>query len=292
MQSLAPIVVFTYNRLESTQKTIEALKLNDLANESDLFIYNDGPKNINVLAKVTNVREYLKTINGFKSITIIEREENLGLANSVIEGVSEIIQKYGKVIVVEDDLVTSRNFLLFMNQALSFYETNQKVFSVAGYTFPLKSLNDSIQDYYVGYRASSWGWGTWTDRWANIDWNVSTYNNFKQNLFVQYKFTRGGIDLPRMLKKQMSGQINSWAIRWCYNQFVQDTYTVFPTISKVQNIGFGEDATHTKDSNRYYTTLDNGNKKRFEFNEDLVINKTIAREFRSKFSLWRRFWHS
>jgi hypothetical protein len=292
MQSLAPIVVFTYNRPESTQKTIEALKLNDLANESDLFIYSDGPKNINVLAKVTNVREYLKTINGFKSITIIEREENLGLANSVIEGVSEIIQKYGKVIVVEDDLVTSRNFLLFMNQALSFYETNQKVFSVAGYTFPLKSLNDSIQDYYVGYRASSWGWGTWADRWANIDWGVSTYNNFKQNLFVQYKFTRGGIDLPRMLKKQMSGQINSWAIRWCYNQFVQDTYTVFPTISKVQNIGFGEDATHTKDSNRYYTTLDNGNKKRFEFNEDLVINKTIAREFRSKFSLWRRFWHS
>jgi hypothetical protein len=272
-----------------TKETIEALQKNELANESELYIFSDAPKNSSEIEKVYGVREYLKTIRGFKSITIIERDRNFGLANSIIEGVSVIIKKYQKVIVVEDDLVTSTNFLLFMNQALGFYETNKKVFSISGYTFPLKSLNGSIQDYYIGYRASSWGWGTWEDRWVEIDWDVSTYSNFKLNLFKQYKFTRGGIDLPGMLKKQMKGQINSWAIRWCYHQFLKNTYTVFPTISKVQNIGFGDDATHTKDSNRFFTTLDNENKRRFEFNEDLIINKTIAREFRSKFSLWRRF---
>ncbi|MDX9697930.1 MAG: glycosyltransferase, partial [Bacteroidales bacterium] len=286
---LSPIVIFTYNRLLQTKETIEALQKNELANESELYIFSDAPKNSSEIEKVYGVREYLKTIRGFKSITIIERDRNFGLANSIIEGVSVIIKKYQKVIVVEDDLVTSTNFLLFMNQALGFYETNKKVFSISGYTFPLKSLNGSIQDYYIGYRASSWGWGTWEDRWVEIDWDVSTYSNFKLNLFKQYKFTRGGIDLPGMLKKQMKGQINSWAIRWCYHQFLKNTYTVFPTISKVQNIGFGDDATHTKDSNRFFTTLDNENKRRFEFNEDLIINKTIAREFRSKFSLWRRF---
>ena len=142
MKEIAPICLFTYNRLEETIQTVAALKNNFLANKSELFIFSDGAKNKNVEQKIKQVRKYLKTITGFKNITIYESSKNKGLANSIIDGVTKIIETYGKIIVLEDDLVTSPNFLNFMNQALEFYHYNNRIYSVSGYTLNLPSLKN------------------------------------------------------------------------------------------------------------------------------------------------------
>ena len=155
------ICLFTYNRAFETRQTIEALKLNFLAPFSQLFIFSDGPKNESDAEKVGEVRNYIRSIDGFKTVEIIESTINKGLANSIIEGVTQIIDKYEKVIVLEDDLVTTPNFLDFMNQALCFYNGKNNIFSISGFTMDLPSLAACKQDFYFSQRVSSWGWATW-----------------------------------------------------------------------------------------------------------------------------------
>lgn len=286
--NLSPICLFTYNRLNETKKTVAALQKNNLAAHSKLFIFSDGAKNKNAFDKVNNVREYIKTITGFKSIEVFESEDNKGLANSIIEGVSKVINEYGKVIVLEDDLITSPNFLNFMNEGLSFYNNNNQIFSISGYTMNLPSLKNNDKDYYLGYRASSWGWATWLNKWENIDWEVKGYNKFKWNIIDKFKFMRGGSDMPLMLKRQMNGKIDSWAIRWCYHQFRNNLFTVYPTKSKVISIGFGEDATHTKDTNRFDNDLDESLKTAFIFDKTPALDNKLIKEFQHKFSILNR----
>ncbi|MFW5982891.1 MAG: glycosyltransferase [bacterium] len=286
---LAPICLFTYNRLNETKQSVEALQNNYLALESDLFIFSDGAKDAAEAEKVNRVKQYLKTITGFKSITIYKSPKNKGLASSIISGVTQVIEQYGKVIVLEDDLITSPNFLDFMNQALDFYADNQYIHSISGYTLDLSSLKKHDKDYYLGYRASSWGWGTWKENWENVDWEVKNYDNFRKNPFKQIEFMRGGSDMPRMLKSQMKGRVDSWAIRWCFDQFQKKQFAVFPSKSKVMNIGMGENATHTKKAERLKTRLDDGGKRYFNFDKTPRINKKITKDFRKKFSFWARF---
>tara|TARA_R110001632_G_scaffold101693_1_gene209581 strand:- start:8164 stop:9051 length:888 start_codon:yes stop_codon:yes gene_type:complete len=290
MKELAPICLFTYNRFEETKQTIKALQRNFLAKESHLMIFSDGAKKDNSLSleKIQKIRDYLKTIDGFKSVKIYESDSNQGLAVSIIKGVSLIIKQYKKVIVIEDDLITSPNFLDFMNQALNFYQDKNEIFSISGYTMNLKSLNNSQSDYYLGLRASSWGWGTWLNRWENIDWDMEDYNNFKWNLKKQYQFMKGGSDLPYMLRKQMTQKIDSWAIRWCYFQFKENLLTVFASKSKVVSIGFGSQATHTKSTERFDTELDDGKQIFFNFDKKITRNKKLEKEFRNKFSFMNR----
>lgn len=282
---LSPICLFTYKRLQETKQTIKALQENYLASKSKLFIFSDGPNNEKSIQKVEDVRSYLKTIEGFKYIEINESKTNKGLANSIIDGVSLVIDKYEKVIVLEDDLVTSPNFLNWMNQALDFYEDKSSIHSISGYTMDLSSLKKHQLDYYLGYRASSWGWGTWKDRWINVDWEIKDYNSFKWNIKKLSSFMRGGSDLPGMLRNQLKGKIDSWAIRWVFHQYITNTLTVFPSKSKLISIGFGEDATHTKKTKRYNTRLDAGNICLFKFDHDLSINKKLIRQFRRKHSI-------
>lgn len=285
---LSPICLFTYNRLNETKQTIEALQKNYLAKNSDLFIFSDGPKNEIDFKKVSEVREFLKNIRGFKSIEIMESQNNKGLANSIIQGATQIIDKYEKIIVLEDDLLTSPNFLNFMNQALDFYKNNNKIFSISGYSFELQSLKNNKKDYYLGYRASSWGWGTWQDRWKNVNWEINDLTSLIWNPVKHIKFLRGGSDLSLMLWRQKRGIIDSWAVRWCYHQFKNDLLTVFPTKSKLMSIGFGKSATHTKKTNRFNVKLDNGEQKTFLFDPNPKINKKLAQEFRKKFSIVTR----
>ncbi|MCY1723254.1 glycosyltransferase [Prolixibacteraceae bacterium Z1-6] len=285
---LAPICLFTYNRLKETQQTIEALKNNYLASESELYVFSDGWKNEISKNKVIKIRDFLRTVNGFKSIRIEESSYNKGLANSIIYGATQIIRKHEKIIVLEDDLVTAPNFLNFMNQALDFYVNNPKIFSITGYSLNLPKLKTYNKDFYLGYRASSWGWGTWKNRWDSVDWEVKNYNHFKYNFSDQCRFMRGGSDMPSMLKNQMNGRIDSWAIRWCYNQFKQNTLTVFPSRSKLISIGFTFEATHTKKTNRFYTDLDSSNQTTFKFDTNPVINEQITNELRNKYSILNR----
>lgn len=283
---IAPICLFVYNRLDQTKQTIDALKINYLAEESDLIIFSDGPKNSQALNDVEFIREYLLSIDCFKSVKIINSQVNKGLANSIIDGVSEVLNKYGKVIVLEDDLVTSKNFLTYMNQALDFYMNNTRVYSIAGYTSPIQSSKD---DVYFTKRASSWGWATWSSRWNKIEWDLENYRQDIQSKKFKEQFNRMGSDMFKMLNDQLSGKINSWAIRWCLHQFFEDTYTVYPTISKVSNIGTGTNATHTKDSfNRFSTKLDNGDNLDFIFNDQVEINQFYLTQFLKQFSFYTR----
>ena len=279
----AAICLFTFNRLEETIKTVEALKLNFLAENYHLNIFSDGPRSEQEKLKVNKVREYLHLIDGFKSVSIIEAKENKGLAKSIIEGVSLILEFNDSVIVLEDDLITSPNFLDFMEQSLDFYRNDENIISVSGFTLNMPSLPVN-KDYYFGYRASSWGWGTWKDRWNSVDWEISDYEVFKVNREEKKRFKKGGSDLVRMLNNQMNGNIDSWGIRFCYNQFKKNQKTVFPTISKLSNIGFGDDATHTAGATRFKTRLDYENKRDFKFEKYSKMDQTLVKEFAHFFS--------
>lgn len=285
---LAPICLFAYNRFEETKQTVVALKNNFLASQTDLYIFSDGWKDWSSKHEVLKVRAFLKEIKGFKSVTIKESIVNRGLANSIIHGVTEIISLESKVIVVEDDLVSSPNFLNFMNEALDFYENNQSIFSISGYSMHLPSLKSYKNDYYLGVRASSWGWATWRRSWTDIDWEIKDYSNFLKSNRKRKEFNVGGSDMTKMLANQMNHKIDSWAIRWCYNQFKRKQYTVFPRISKLISIGFGANATHTKSTKRFDTILDKGEQTNFNFSKDVHLEKKLTREFQYKFSILAR----
>ncbi|WP_276165327.1 sugar transferase [Zobellia alginiliquefaciens] len=290
---LAPILLFTYKKVTPLKATIEALGKNQLASESDLIIFSDGAKSEKDNVQVNEVRAYLKKgITGFKQVVIFESLENKGLATSIIDGVSKIIEERGSAIVLEDDLVTSKNFLLFMNQALNDFKNDDRVHSISGYTMPIKTPLNYSYDNYFTRRASSWGWATWKDRWVSVDWSVSDYNSFISDGSRKKKFNEMGSDMTSMLSKQMNGEISSWAIRWCYHQFKFNQLSVFPTISKVVNIGFGLEATHTKFSDtRFETHLDSSDKTRFSFDKEPKLRQQFVKQFISKYSLRTRIYY-
>lgn len=254
--TLAPIVLFVYNRPWHTKQTVEALQKNELAKESELIIYSDAPKNEDVKNSVEEVRDYIKAIDGFKKVTIIERDKNWGLANSIIDGVTKIVNEYGKIIVLEDDLVTSKYFLKFMNEALEFYKNDKRVFSISGYTYAYDA-KIKHDDVFLFYGASSWGWSTWLDRWQKVDFEVKDYEELLTNKAKQKKFNRGGDFLFDMLKAQMKGQIDSWAIRFSYSHSKNNSFCLFPSKSMVQNIGHDSSGTHCGTSDKWNVYLDN-----------------------------------
>ena len=186
------------------------------------------------------VREYLDTLVDClwcKSIVIKKSTNNKGLAASIISGVKEIIDLYGRVIVLEDDLVVSKGFLKYMNEALACYEKEDNVWAISGFSSAIPILEESKDDVYFSCRARSWSWATWKNRWDTVDWDVKSYKKFKYNLFDRWHFNRGGRDMAAMLDRQQAGVINSWAIRWCFNQFLQKKYVVQPTRSLIVNKG-------------------------------------------------------
>ncbi|MFV5685827.1 sugar transferase [Flavobacterium sp. GB2R13] len=283
MQKLAPIVLFTYKRLDTLKQTVAGLQKNYLATDSDLYIFSDAAKGKQDADSVNAVREYIKSINGFKMVTIYESQFNKGLASSIIEGVSQILKIYESVIVLEDDLASTSNFLDFMNQTLTNYKDNEKVFSISGFSFNLQIEEKYVYDTYFLNRGWSWGWATWADRWNKTDWEIKDYNQFVKNNKAQKAFAKGGSDLNGMLKKQMNNNLDSWAIRWFYNQFKIRGLTVYPVESKILNEGFGINATHTKGSSRRYVPiLDTENKRLFDFPSKVEITETAQQKFQIK----------
>lgn len=283
MKRLAPIVLFVYARPEHTKNTIEALSKNEFASESELYIFSDNAKKETAVQNVKKVREYIHLIenkNIFKKTKIIEAENNKGLANSIIEGVTEIINEYGKIIVLEDDLVTSKFFIRYMNEALDFYEKNDNIWSISGYNLPIKIPDDYKKEVYLSYRGCSWGWATWKNRWNTVDWKVEDYKSFKHNFFKRKRFNRGGPDLSQMLDTQMKGKCDSWAIRWCYEQSKQNKYTIYPIESLVQNQGLDGSGTHSGDDRSFDVKLNSNIPK---LDDNLKINKNITRNFYKKF---------
>lgn len=251
----APVVLFVYNRPFHTKQTLECLQKNALAEESDLYVFSDGPKGPNDLNTVLEVRRYLSEIKGFKSVTVHESIENKGLSRSILEGVNLVLKTHEKVIVLEDDIVTTTDFLSFMNQALKKYTTDKKVISVTGYTYPVKLPTLQTVDGFFTHRASSWGWGTWKDRWIEVDWEVKDYSTFINSQIDKEKFMKGGEDLPKMLEAQKNNKIDSWAIRWNYFHFKNEGFSFFPYVSRVQNIGLDDSGTHCSSSDSHKVIL-------------------------------------
>lgn len=246
---LAPVAVFTYNRLIHTRQTIEALRENELAAESELFVFSDGPRSNADRNKVLEVREYLKTVTGFRCVTLIERERNLGLAQSIITGVSEIVSKYGRIIVLEDDMVTSLHFLQFMNDALEFYEHEERVVSIHGYVIPTKHV---LPETFFLKGADCWGWGTWQRGWDLFEPDAAKLltDLWKRRLLKRFNYNTGN-HFTRMLKDQIAGKNDSWAIRWYASSLLQDRLTLYPGRSLVRNIGTDSSGTHCEATTAY-----------------------------------------
>jgi hypothetical protein len=280
-KNLAPIVLFVYNRPDHTRQTVEALLANELVDQSEIFIYSDAAKNQNDDVNVKEVREYIKKINGFKKVTIIEREKNFGLANSIIDGVTKIINEYGKIIVLEDDLVTSPKFLKFMNKALVFYADNKNIMSVSGYMYPCNIPFAYKKDVLLFYRFSSWGWGMWSDRWNLINFDITANDKIFHDRNLQRKFNLGGEDLYDMLLLQLQGKINSWAIRTALSSALNDKITVYPIKSLVQNVGFDNSGVHCGETHIFDTILDDSFLPNISnVGIDTNIIKIIRKQFR------------
>jgi hypothetical protein len=279
MIQIAPIILFTYQRLDSLKETISALANNSLASDSDLIIFSDGPKSLKDEPTVKEVRAYLKSIQGFKSVTIHESSSNKGLAASIIQGVSDVLKVYPSAIILEDDLISSTNFLAYMNQALDFYQDKPEILAISGFSPTIKGLCE--EEVYFTHRASSWGWACWEDRWSKIDWKCEYYQEFKQSASLKSKFNEMGSDMSLMMKKQMEGKLNSWAIRFCFHQFQHQLFSVHPAISKIQNIGLSDElATNTYQKfNRYSSTLDHSGNNTFVFQNPISLNPKVIKQF-------------
>ncbi|MCA1031322.1 glycosyltransferase family 2 protein [Bacillus timonensis] len=277
----APVIIFVYNREEHVKKCLEALGKNRLANETKIYIFSDGPKNEKDKAKVESVRKYLNTIKNsklFKSISIISSAENKGLANSVIEGVTKIINKYGRVIVVEDDAIASINFLEYMNSCLDSYQQNKQIGAIGGFTIPIVFPDNFKNDVFLVNRGSSYAWATWVDRWMKVDWEVKDYKYFKYNLFKRKAFDKYASGRSAMLDNQMTGIIDSWAIRFSYAMHKNKLLWVMPKISKIQTIGFDGSGTHCSTETIYENVkLDSG--ERNLVYDNASFDKRIAQEY-------------
>ncbi len=282
----APVALFTYKRPDHTRATLEALARNTLAAQTDLFVFSDGPKGEDDAAAVEQVRHLVHDLRGFASIELIERRDNLGLAKSVISGVTELLENNDSVIVLEDDLVTAKHFLSYMNSALDHYRHDPFAFSVTGHTFPEKYLRIPAEypfDTYAGYRCSSWSWGTWPDRWRRIDWDMKYFPEFSQEPDSQSEFNRGGQDLTTLLTLQRDGKIDSWAIRFCYAHYANHMHCVYPVKTLVRNIGLDNTGTHSKPEPRFFHSDLDDSWEPTRFCPAQQIDTRIAGSFRSVF---------
>ena len=250
--SLSPVLLFTYNRPEHTRLTLEALRKNHLSDRSRLYIFSDGYRNETDREEVMKVRELIRSVEGFAAIHIEERTENMGLARNIIEGVTRVVNEHGKVIVLEDDLITSPYFLTFMNDVLERYEQEEKIGHVQGFCFPLQGLPDAFLIKWTG----SWGWATWKRAWDlfNPDGVALLSEITKKKLNKEFDFN-GNYPFTRMLHRQVNGENDSWAIRWNASLFLNNKLSVNAGKSLVQNIGFDGSGRHSGHDVIYTTPL-------------------------------------
>ncbi|NOT74813.1 MAG: glycosyltransferase [Cyclobacteriaceae bacterium] len=274
----APIALFVYNRPWHTTQTVNALSQNALASESDLVIFSDGPKTESDVKLVEDVRSFIQTISGFKSVKIISSETNKGLAESIITGVTEVLKSYESIIVMEDDLVTSPQFLSFMNQALTLYSEDERVISIHGYVYPVKQ---SLPFTFFLRGADCWGWATWRRGWSIFESDGSSLLKKLNELGLIHTFDfDGAYSYSRMLKDQIAGKNNSWAVRWHASAFLANRLTLYPAVSFVNNIGLDNSGTHSGVSVDYEGELNT---------EELLLRKIPIEESKVAFKVFSRY---
>lgn len=251
--TLAPILLFVYNRPEHVRRSIESLLRNELAAQSELFIYADAAKDEAAESAVTEVRQYIKGIKGFKSVHITERERNWGLANNVIDGVTTLVNRYGRVIVLEDDLIVAPYFLQFMNDALETYKDSQEVGHIQACDF---THDPSLPDTFLIKWTGSWGWATWDRAWKNFNPNgKELLRQLEERKLTRTFDFNGNYRFTRMLRRQIEGKNNSWAIRWNASLFLADILSLNVGRSLVQNEGFDGSGTNCGGGGLYSSNL-------------------------------------
>lgn len=251
--SLAPVVLFVYNRLDHTQQVVDALRGNELAEDTDLHIYADAAKDVEALEKVQALREYLPTITGFRKVSIQFRAKNMGVDANVISGVTEIIERYGKAIVLEDDLITSPYFLRYMNEALDHYEQKDKVISIHGYVYPVVQ---QLNEVFFLKGADCWGWATWKRGWDLFEPDGEKLLDQLEERKLEKEFDfENTYPYLQALREQANGETTCWDIRWYAAAFLADKLTLYPGKSLIRNIGLDGTGTHCGDSNSHDVEL-------------------------------------
>lgn len=255
MQPLAPIIVFVYNRPQLTEQTLEALAANLLADESSLYIYADGPKENateEIVKRINETRTITRKKKWCKEVTIIESGKNLGLANSVIRGVTDIINKHGNAIVLEDDMITSRYFIRYMNEGLSKYSNTEEVICIHGYCPPITYKK---ADTFFIKGADCWGWATWKRGWQLMNYDAVDLKNKIEVSGKKYEFDFWGTyPYFQMLEDCIGKKVDSWAILWYASAFLKNKLTLYPSSSLLKNTGTGDLATHKQD--KYFMSTD------------------------------------
>lgn len=281
--NLAPIGLTVYGRLKHLQQAVEALKKNILAPQSELYVFSDAPKSGDE-EKVAAVRKYLRTIDGFKKIHIIERESNNRVANSR-GGLQMLLDQFGKVIFLAEDVITAPGFLTFMNQSLNQYERNNRVFSVVGYCPPIKIPADYQHDAFFLRRFFGWGMGIWKDRWDLVRYvTPEEYEEFAANKKRVNEFVKaGGSDMMMMLRADSYGSIDAGDVKAMYAQFLSDQYTAYPSSSLAANIGMDGSGTHCDDTNYFVVPL--SSKTTFNLPDHLIVDPRIVKSN-------RQFWNN
>ncbi len=289
MQNLAPIALFVYNRPQHTAQTLEFLKKNELASESKLYIFSDGAKTPQDESKVAEVRKIIHNTEGFRSVEIIERTENAGLANSIIAGVSKLVNEYGQVIVYEDDLISSPQTLHYFNDALEHYREVEKVMHIGSYMFPIET--NGLPETFFFRAATSWGWATWDRAWKhfepNIDTLISQFDEEKKAAFA----IDNTMNYWKQIQEFKTGKNNSWAIRWYASIFLLNGLTLNPSKSLVRNIGHDGTGVHSGINDIYNVAI---NQERVTYFPEILEENTQAYEALKKYfanrkgSLWAR----
>jgi len=294
----SPITLFAYNRPDHLQRTLEALRACPEAKDTDLIVYSDGAKNERAQAGVDGVRALIRDIPGFRSVRVVERASNMGLANSIIQGVGETVAAHGRVIVVEDDLVVSPAFLTYMNRGLDLYADDDGVASIHGYCYPAK---EPLPETFFLRGADCWGWGTWARAWAHFRADgTQLLRELKDRKLCRAFDFDGAYGYTQMLRDQIAGCNNSWAIRWHASAFLDEMMTLYPGKSLVHNIGNDGSGTHCGASALFDVRMESiaPDMAHLPITESIAARAIFARYFRRELNtagirtrswLWRKW---
>lgn len=278
----APIIIFVYNRVDRVKQLVESLSKNLEAKDSELYIFSDGAKSESGMQRVEEVRDYVEGIPKmglFKNVFIDKAIKNRGLAESIIYGVSRVMNQFGKAIIIEDDNMVAPDFLDYMNRGLDFYENDSSVWAIGGFSRNMKFPIDYKYDVFCAQRISSYTWASWKDRWDKTEWNIEKYYpEFLWNRIARKKFDEWGEDRSLMLDAQMCGTISSWAIRFEYTMVQNDMYCVLPCISKAECSGNDGSGTHGDKVIHDFDTKMSDGSKRVKF-EKVEPDERIRQEF-------------
>lgn len=281
---MSPICLFVYKRYETTKLMLESLLACPECKDSELYVFMDEARNDDEAKAVERVRRLFDNLQGFKKVNLFPARMNKGMANSVIDGVTKVLQEHDDIIVLEDDLVVSPDFLQFMNAALKTYKDRSDIWSISGYTPRLQELEgDGRNGVFVVPRAQCWGWATWRDRWETVDWEVSDFSRLAQSKELRKEFDKGGNDLFRTLEMERRERIESWAVRWAYAAAKQSRWTVNPMQSKVQNIGLKSSESHVGWHDERHNVELHGNATVID--PDVRADETLVKAFKKHHDL-------